>query len=247
MLWNGGKPAIAGWLFTADPYVVETMAHAGFDALILDMQHGMGIGPERAATALQAISTSDTVPLVRVPWNDPVHIQYVLDAGAYGVIVPLVNSRGDAERAGRACRFPPSGSRSMGANRAHLYAGTDYFARANDEIACLVMVEHTKAVEHIDEIVATPGIDGVYIGPSDLAVSMGLPPGLDIQDSNHLAACQRVLDAALAAGLVAGMHCAGPGEGKRRLAQGFHLCTIGADVRFVAAGARAALEGVRST
>ncbi|MBI2942257.1 MAG: 2,4-dihydroxyhept-2-ene-1,7-dioic acid aldolase [Chloroflexi bacterium] len=246
-LWREGKPVVVGWLFTADPYVVETMAHAGFDALVLDMQHGAGIGPDRPVTALQAISTTDTVPLVRVPWNDPVYIQYALDAGAYGVIVPLVNSRADAERAVDARRFPPLGNRSIGANRAHLYAGADYFAQANDEIVCLVMVEHVDAVERVDEIVTTPGIDGVYIGPSDLAASLGLPPGLDVQDSRHLAACQRVLDASLATGVVAGMHCAGPDEAKRRFAQGFHLCTIGVDVRFVAAGARAALDGVRGT
>src|SRR5438105_3670991 len=98
-LWREGKTVLVGWMATADPYATETLAHAGFDALVLDMQHGMGIGPDRAATWLQIVSSTDTTPMVRVSWNDPVPIQYVLDAGAYGVIVPLINNREEAEKA----------------------------------------------------------------------------------------------------------------------------------------------------
>ena len=120
--WQEKKPLAVGWLGTPDTYVVETMANSGFDALVLDMQHGMAIGPDRAALALQAISTTDTTPMVRVPWNDPIYIQYVLDAGAYGVIVPMVNTRAEAEKAAGATKYFPLGYRSNGANRARFFA-----------------------------------------------------------------------------------------------------------------------------
>ncbi|MBM3947341.1 MAG: 2,4-dihydroxyhept-2-ene-1,7-dioic acid aldolase, partial [SAR202 cluster bacterium] len=175
-LWKQGKPVAVGWVSSADTYVAEVLANAGFDALVLDMQHGMGIGPDRAALWLQAVSTTNTVPMVRVPWNEPWYMQWVLDAGAYGVIVPLVNSREEAAKAGGACRYPPLGYRSMGPNRARLYGGVDYFQNANQEIACLVMVEDLRTVDQIDELAKAPGIDGFYIGPADLAISMGVAP-----------------------------------------------------------------------
>src|SRR5437870_5211390 len=125
--WRAGEAATVGWMTTADTYMAEYLANAGFDGLVLDMQHGLGIGPDRAALWLQAVSHGDCVPLVRVPWNDPVHIQFVLDAGAYGVIVPLVRNAEEAARAGQACRYPPAGFRSVGSRvRARLYAGDDY-------------------------------------------------------------------------------------------------------------------------
>jgi len=124
-MWRESKPASAGWLSTGNPYLAEVMANAGYDALIIDMQHGMGITSERAIACLQAISTTDTLPMVRMSWNDPKDIQFVLDAGAYGVIVPLVNTYDEAVKAAGASRYPPLGYRSTGANRARLYAGAD--------------------------------------------------------------------------------------------------------------------------
>jgi 4-hydroxy-2-oxoheptanedioate aldolase len=231
---------------TADTYVAETMANAGLDAIVIDMQHGMAIGPDRAALALQAISTTDTVPLVRVPWNEPFFIQYVLDAGAFGVIVPMVNNRADAEKAGGACRYAPLGYRSNGANRARLFIGQDYFAHANDEIICLAMIETTEALENLEAIGTTPGIDGFYIGPSDLAITMGLEPRLDHPDPRHMEAVQNVLDTAKRLGIRAGIHTTGAEEVRRRHEQGFSLTTLGADVGFVAAGVRQALTALRA-
>ncbi|MSP78888.1 MAG: 2,4-dihydroxyhept-2-ene-1,7-dioic acid aldolase [Dehalococcoidia bacterium] len=245
-MWKQGKPVAVGWVASADTYVAEVMANAGFDALVLDMQHGMGIGPDRAATWLQAVSTTQTVPMVRVPWNEPVFIQWVLDAGAYGVIVPLVNTRDEATKAGGASRYPPLGYRSMGPNRARLYAGADYAQYANDEIVCLVMVEDLRTVDRIDELAKAPGIDGFYVGPSDLAISMGLAGGAYRQDERHATACQRVADAAKAHGLVAGVHCGGAEEAVQRFKQGFKFCPIGSDVGMIAAGAAAALRTVRN-
>jgi 4-hydroxy-2-oxoheptanedioate aldolase len=244
-LWREGKPIACAWLNTPDTYVVETMANAGLDAIVIDMQHGMAIGPDRAAVALQVISTTETVPLVRVPWNEPAYIQYVLDAGAYGVIVPLVNSRAEAAKAAGACRYAPLGYRSNGANRARYYAGQDYFTHANDEIICLVMIETTQAIEHLDEIATTPGVDGLYIGPTDLAITMGLEPLLDHPDPQHAAAVQRVREAAARAGIQAGIHTTGAAEVRRRYAQGFSFCTLGTDIGFVATGVRQAIATLR--
>jgi len=243
--WQEKKPLAVGWLGTPDTYVVETMANSGFDALVLDMQHGMAIGPDRAALALQAMATTDVTPLVRVPWNDPIWIQYVIDAGAYGVIVPMVNSRAEAEKAAGATKYFPLGYRSNGANRARFYAGSDYFQGANQEVLCFVMIETTQAIENLEEIATTPGVDGFYIGPSDLAITMGEVPKLDHDAPQHVEAVQKVIDMAKKHNLMAGIHTTGPEEVLRRYKQGFNLCPLGSDVGFVGAGARGAVAQLR--
>jgi 4-hydroxy-2-oxoheptanedioate aldolase len=245
-LWREKKPVACAWMSTADTYVAETLANAGLDAIVVDMQHGMALGPDRVAVVLQAISTTETVPLVRVPWNEPFLIQYVLDAGAFGVIVPMVNNRAEAEKAAGACRYAPLGYRSNGANRARFVFGQDYVLHANDEIICLVMIETTEALENLEEIGGTPGIDGLYIGPSDLALSLGLEARLDHPDPRHAEAVQRVLDAAKGLGLRAGIHTTGAEEARRRHAQGFELTTLGADIGFVAAGVRQEISALRA-
>lgn len=242
-LWREGKTATAGWISTGNPYIAEIMANAGYDTLIIDMQHGMGVTADRAIACLQAISTTETVPMVRMPWNDPQSIQFVLDAGAYGVIVPLVNTYEEAVKAVGASRFPPLGYRSIGPNRARLYAGPDYAQHANEEIIVLVMIETMQAVDNLEEIAKAPGLDGFYIGPADLAISLGITPGPNAEnDPRHAAACQRVVDVANTAGLVPCHHGSGPEEAARRFAQGFKMCQIGSDAVMVAAGAAAALR-----
>ncbi len=244
-LWREGKSAAVGWMSLADTYAAEIMANVGFDGLVLDMQHGMGIGPDRAANWLQAVSTTDTVPLVRIPWNEPYFIQWVLDAGAYGVIVPLVNNGEEAAKAGRACRYPSLGYRSLGPNRVRFYAGADYLQHANDEIICLVMVEDIRTVERLEELAEAPGIDGFYIGPADLALSLGVPPSNYREDEGHAQACQRVLDVAKAHGLVPGVHCANHEEAIQRFNQGFQFCPVASDGGSMAAGGAAAMQAVR--
>ena len=244
-LWREGKPAVAGWISTGNTYIVEVMANAGFDALVVDAQHGMGITFDQVAVCLQTISTTDTVPFVRVPWNRPEYMQYALDAGAYGIIVPLVNSYEEAARAGDACRYPPLGHRSGGANRVRFYGGPEYDKCANEEIICLVMIETITAVERLEEIAKAPGIDGFYIGPGDLALSLGLQRGPDaIKDPKHIEACQRVLDVAKATGLVPCHHSSGPEEAVRLIADGFMMCQVGSDVSMVATGSSAALRSL---
>lgn len=246
-LWRDGKAVTVGWQSTPDSYVTETMARSGFGALVLDMQHGMGIGPDRAATWLQTVSTTETTPFIRVPWNEPVFIQTALDAGAYGVIVPLVNNAAEAAKAGGASRYAPDGFRSTGPNRARYYAGSDYVQQANGEIVCLVMIEHPDTVAHLEEIASVPTIDGFYIGPADLAVAMGLNAATGRDDPRHQEICQRVLDVANTHGLVAGIHCGGPEEAGNRFQQGFRFCPVANDVALVSAGSANALEVARQT
>ena len=244
-MWKAGKPVAAGWLSTGNPYVAEIMAHAGFDAIIMDLQHGMGFTTEKAIQCMQAISTTDTVPVCRMGWNDPKDIQFVLDAGAYGVIVPLVNTKAEAEQAVGACKYPPAGYRSSGPNRARLYGGADYGQHANEEIFVLAMIETQQAVDNLEQIASVKGLDGYYIGPSDLAVSLGIPTGPDVRKNpRHAAACQRVVDVARAHGLVPGHHGSNPEEAAERFAQGFMMCQIGSDAGMVTNGSAAALKAL---
>jgi len=244
-LWRQGKPAAAAWISTTDTLVTEAMAEAGFDAMVLDMQHGFSLAPDRAGPWIQFVAALGVTPWVRVPWNDPVWMQWALDAGALGVIVPLVNTYDEACRAGAACRYWPLGGRSAAGTRVKYRGGSDYFQMANDEIACLVMIEHIDTIPRLDEIAQAPGIDGFYIGPSDLAITMGLGPGQDNRDPRHVEVVQQVLDAANRHGLVAGMHCSGPEEVTRRFKQGFKFCPVTSEMRLIESGAKEALKIVR--
>jgi 4-hydroxy-2-oxoheptanedioate aldolase len=245
-LWKSGKSPTVAWLSTADTYIAETVASAGFDVLVLDMQHGMTIGPDRAGAWFQAVSTTNAVPFVRVPWNEPWFMQWALDAGAYGIIVPLVNTREEAIKAGGACRYPPAGYRSLGPNRVRYYAGADYQYHANDEIVCLAMIEDIKTVANIEDLTRAPGIDGFYIGPTDLALSMNVDPALFRESAEHGKACQRVLDAAKKSGLVAGIHCWSAEEAAKRTQQGFVFCPAMNDIIAMTNTANAALKTVRA-
>lgn len=244
-LWRAKKAPAVAWMGTPDPYIAETMASAGFDAMVLDMQHGMTIGPDRAGVWFQAVSTTGVVPFVRVPWNEPFFIQWALDAGAYGIIVPLVDNPEEAKKAGGACRYPPIGYRSNGPNRVRYYAGADYLYHANDEIICLCMIEDINAANNIEAIAKAPGIDGFYIGPTDFALSMGKDPAKFRENEEQTKACLHVLDAAKKAGLVAGIHCWSAEEAAKRHKEGFMFCPAVSDIGAVTAASGAALKTVR--
>lgn len=247
-LWSAGRPALNGWLSIASPFSAEVMAAQGYDSLTVDLQHGV-IDYADAVTMLQAMRASGVVPLARVPWLDAGHVMKVLDAGAYGVICPMVNSRADAERLVSYTRYPPLGTRSFGPTRANVSAGPGYAAEANGEVLCLAMIETAEAVANLEDIVATPGLDGVYIGPADLTLGVSegrLPPGHDRQEPEIVEVIRRVLAAAHATGLRAGLHCGGPDYAARAIGWGFDLVTIGADVRLLAAAAEASVRETRA-
>jgi len=247
-LWKQGKPAVQGWCSTGNPYIAELMAHAGFDAVVIDWQHGVGVSQESVVACIQAIGSSDAVPIVRLPRNSPEYISYVLDAGAYGVIVPMVNTREEAEAAGRACRYAPRGCRSIAGNRPTLSEPLgEYVKRANDDVICLVMVETMQALENVEAIAQAAEIDGLYIGPSDLSLDMGVDIGNWANDDRHLAAVQRIFAAAKANGIMACHHGAGPAESAQFVKQGSMLCQIGNEIRMLGAATTAALAAFRET
>lgn len=243
-LWRAGEPVAVGWCSTVDPFAAEAMARAGFDALILDWQHGMGIDNRHVATWMQIVGQTEVTPFVRVPWNEPVYAQWALDAGALGIIVPMVNDATEARKAAGACRYPPLGYRSYTPNRAAYY-GPDYFARANEDIVCLVMLETAAAIENLEEIAQVPGLDGYFIGPADLGVSMGLAPSFDIKDERHAAAIQRVIDTTKAKGQVAGIFAMSPEQSARRFRQGFNFNPIFADMLALGQAAARAVADYR--
>ena len=246
-IWDEGRPAVNGWLSIPCGFSAEVMAEQGYDSLTVDMQHGIVDYPD-AVGMFQAMRASGAVPLARVPWLDPGIIMKSFDAGAYGVICPMVNNREQAERFVGACRYPPLGMRSFGPTRANFSAGPGYASSANDEIVCLAMIETAEAMENLDDIVSTPGLDAVYIGPADLTLGIAngrLSPGFDSEDEEVVAAIKTILDAAKNAGIRAGLHCGSPEYAAKAVGWGFDLVTILNDVRILAAGARRSVARVR--
>ncbi|MEO8203170.1 MAG: aldolase/citrate lyase family protein [Betaproteobacteria bacterium] len=227
-LWREGKTAVGGFLSIPHCLSAEMMAHTGLDWLCVDMQHGC-IDYSDAVPMLAAISTTAVTPIVRVPWNEPSMIMKVLDAGAYGVIVPMVSNRAEAAAAVAACRYPPKGIRSNGPNRAALYGGPDYQKHADNEMLCIVMIETAEGIEKMDEIASTPGIDAVYIGPTDLALALGLPPVMDNDDPKHVATVNRVLETCRKHKVVAAMHTMSAKYTQRYIDQGFQMVMLTAD------------------
>lgn len=231
-----GTPSVGTWLATGSPLAAEMLAHQGFDWLNVDMEHN-AIDISQTQAIFQAIATTDCIPFARVPWNDPQIIKRVLDIGAYGVVIPTIQSEAEAEAAVGACRYPPDGYRGMGTIRGRLYGGADYAERANDEICVVLMLETWKAVEDADAILSVPGIDAVFIGPNDLAASMGLPLGLDNAHPDHVAAVSAIREACERHGVPPGIHCASPEAVNARMAEGFKWIALSSDAGLMSGAA----------
>lgn len=230
---------IGAWCSTGSVHVAEVLDAAGFDYVCVDCQHGLSGGGADALTALIGVRAS--VPVVRVPSNDAGWIGRALDIGAHAVIVPMVSSADDAARAARACRYAPDGVRSWGTNRSSL-AGTP--ADVNGAVSCYVMVETRAGLECVDAIAATPGVNGIYLGPADLAVSMGFAPGGGADDVEK--AIERVRVACADAGIVAGIQADGGSDARRRVEQGFDMVTVATDVALLRGALTDALRTARS-
>ena len=245
-LWASDRAAVNGWLSVPSPYVAEIMAHQGWDGLTIDLQHGPVDVPD-AIPMIQAMAASDAVPIVRVPWNEPSVIMRVLDAGAYGIICPMINSREDAERFVRACRYPPDGYRSNGAYRGTIYGGPDYLDHANEEILTFAMIETQEAVDNLDGICSVPGLNAVYIGPSDLSVSIGGGPGGDQRTSEVMERIDQTLEAAHRHGIKAGIHAMSAEYANEMVVKGFDLVTLSSDFRHMMGSANAMLAATKLT
>ncbi len=230
-----GEPSVGTWLTLADPMVARLMSETGFDWLTVELEHSH-LTFEHAAQSYAMIAASGCVPLARVPWNSVENIKRVLDTGAWGIVVPMVNSRAEAETVVRAARYRPLGQRSIGG---HLHAAsfrTDaatYYARANDEVLVVVMAEHVDAVASIDDILSVPGIDVVFVGPNDLHASMGVAPAFDSELPEFNAALARILASARAHGIAPGIHVADANQARRRLAEGWQFIAIASETGFM--------------
>jgi 4-hydroxy-2-oxoheptanedioate aldolase len=243
--WREGRWVTMGWLSISHGFTAEVMARQGFDALCVDMQHGLTDMAD-LWKMLQAISTTDTTPIVRVPWNDPATIMKALDFGAYGILVPLIDTAEDAAKAVAACRYPPVGMRSSGPVRAVHYGGADYVAKANDEIVVLGMIETKQALDNLDAICATPGLDAVYIGPYDLSFALGQTPGADKTDPLHFGTCDRIRDTAHKHGVKVGMHCASGAFAGGCVKRGYDLVMPTSDLNSMIAGVKRHLEELKT-
>jgi 4-hydroxy-2-oxoheptanedioate aldolase len=242
--WREGKPAVGGWLSLPNSFSAELMAQQGFDYLTIDMQHGL-IDYADAVHMLQAISTTNVTPFVRVPWNDPATIMKVLDAGAYGVIVPLINTAEEARRAVGACRYPPLGYRSSGPIRANVYAGRDYQRDAHEHIAVILMIETKEGIDNLDEILSVDGVDAIYIGPADLSYALGLPPRTDSDEPLHVETVNRILDACRRHKIAAGIHSASAAFSAGAIQRGFQMVTLTSDANSMVRGAQEQLQDLR--
>jgi 4-hydroxy-2-oxoheptanedioate aldolase len=243
-IWQRGGVVVNGWLSIPSAFSAEVMAHQGYDSLTVDIQHGMQ-DFQTAFHCFQAISTTSVVPLVRIPWLEPSIVMKCLDAGAYGVICPLINNRRDAELFVSYCRYPPTGQRSYGPNRVMLYAGDDYADHADHEILAIGMLETVEALENLDSIMATPGLDAVYVGPADLALAFGLKPGFEPTDPRMIEAIERVAAAAQRHGKIAGIHTGSGAYAVKMAKLGYRFVTVSNDARLLASAASAGVKTLR--
>lgn len=241
---DSGAPTVGGWCSIPSAFCAELMGRAGFDWVCIDTQHGL-VGYQEMAAMLQALAITGTPGLVRVSSNDPGEIGKALDAGAQGAIVPMVNSPDDAARAVAACRYPPEGERSYGPVRAAFGLDDHTPHTANRDVTCIVQVETRQAVELLPDILAVPGIDVVYVGPADLAISYGLGPTFAVPDMQHLDVIDKILQACRDAGTIAGIHCTAASDVVHWIGQGFGFVTAGSDRGYMTRAAGEDLAAVR--
>lgn len=236
--WAAGKPVVNGWLAIPSGFSAEVMAQAGFDSLTVDIQHGVQDYQSMIA-CFQGMQPHGVTPMVRVPWNEPGIIGRVLDGGAKGVICPMVNTEAEARAFVSACRYPPKGTRSFGPIRSRMYGPSDDTAAADDEILVIPMIETRTALENLEAIVSVPGVDAIYIGPSDLSLSLGMAPKQDRQEPEFLEILDRIRTTAAKHGIKACIHTMSGTYSKQMFDRGFNLATTMTDSGLMLSAARA--------
>ena len=246
-IWEQGQPTLNAWLSIGNAFSAEIMAAQGFDSITIDMQHG-ALDFSALLPMFQAMRASGAVLMARVPWLAPGIIMKALDAGAYGIICPMVNSAEEAARFVSFGRYPPLGQRSFGPTRVSFAAGPNYAGEANANMLAFAMIETAEGMANLDAIAATPGLDGLYVGPADLTLSLTqgrLPPGFDREEPEMIEALQAIVAACKRNGIRAALHCGTPDYAARAIGWGFNMTTVGGDSRFLAAAAGAAVAGFR--
>lgn len=242
--WKREEVAYTGWLSIPSPWSAEIMARAGFDAVVVDMQHGLTDHGGLLAM-LQAIGSAGIPGLVRAPWNEPSALMRALDTGAYGVICPMVNTREECEAFVAACRYPPRGFRSFGPTRSLVSIGSDYVARAEAFSLTFAQIETAAGLANVEAIASVPGLDGLYVGPYDLSLDLGLAEPGNLHDPQLARACASVLEAARRHHLVAGIYTGSVEAGAEMAALGFQCVNIATDSTLLQRGAAASLQRLR--
>lgn len=246
--WQAGKPVLNGWLSIANAFSAEIMAQQGYDSLTIDLQHGF-VGYDEAKSMLQAMRASGVASMVRVPWLEPGIIMKALDAGAWGVICPMVNTAEQAQQLVSCVRYPPTGSRSFGPTRVSVAEGADYGQYADDHVVCFAMIETAEAFDNLEAIVATPGLDGVYIGPADLTLGLTgrkYRTGFDRDEPEMVEAIKHIAAVAHRAGKKAGLHNGTATYAANAVEWGFDLVTVSNDVQLLRLSASASVQQFRA-
>ena len=241
-LWRAGETTLGHWASLPSSMASEALARTGVSYVCCDNQHGL-IDYAASVGMIQGIISGGSNPIARAPWNEPGIIGKLLDAGAQGVIVPMVNTAGEAQAAVSACQYPPLGARSWGPAGAAPRL-PDYFVASRDQVATIVMVETAEALGNVDEIVSTPGVDAVYVGPADLSISLGLTPKNNDDSAVFVEALDTIVAACQNAGVVPGIHCNGALT-PRRLEQGFRMITVSSDMVAMGVGLKVELAKAR--
>lgn len=241
-----GGTALVGWTGIGNSYSAELLGHAGFDAVVVDMQHGQ-VYLDQAVPMLQALSATPATPMARVTANQFFEINKILDSGAYGVIVPMIDTADDARRVVDAMRYPPLGRRSFGPARGLLYGGQDYATHANDELLAFAMIETAQAMTNLEAIAAVPGIDGLFVGPADLSLALGVAPTPRWRDDPLRSAIARVLEAAHRHGRFAGIFCTSVEMALDMKAAGWQLLVPGTDAALLLGAAQSACDRIRGS
>ena len=232
-----GEPSIGTWLALPSPEAAEFISELDFDWLVVDTEHNP-IDITTLSRMFAAMRPSGVAPMVRIPWNSPENVKRVLDAGAWGIVFPMVNSREEAERAVEAARYYPQGNRSVGSGRHGMSFGTtakNYYENANDQVLVVVQIEHIQGVENVDEILSVPGVDACFIGPNDLAASMGLGLGVSLETDipEVMDAIKTVREACNRHGIAPGIHTSGGAAVQRRINEGFQFCAMASEMRYM--------------
>ncbi|MGF6888877.1 4-hydroxy-2-oxoheptanedioate aldolase [Nocardia sp. GAS34] len=238
------EPLFGGWCSTGTPFVAEVIALQGYDFIGLDAQHGLW-SYDRLLSSMMALARTGAGIIVRMPSRDAAAAGRMLDAGAHGVIFPMVETADDAREAVEACRIHPNGRRSFGPVRASQSFGRDPIV-VSEGVSCIVMIETALGVENIEAIAAVPGIDCIYIGPGDLAITYGLPPGNDPIPGPHADGIERVRKVAAARGIAVGMPCTTAASAMALAERGFSFLAVGADTWWLTERARAEAESLRA-
>jgi 4-hydroxy-2-oxoheptanedioate aldolase len=242
--WATGETAFAAWLTLDSPAAATAVASAGFDAVVVDLQHGHST-LDTLPHLVAAIQHTQAMPFIRAAWNHPADLMRALDLGARGVICPMVGSRAEAEALVAACRYPPAGIRSYGPLHGAFGRGHEQTTAANDAVLLFAMIETADGYANLEEIAATPGLDGLFVGPADLSLGLGLDTFADFADPALLKALDAIIAAATAHGLVPGIHAPSPADAAAMSDRGFRFVSSAVDEDLLREAAEAALRATR--